>query len=618
MIELKNVIKDYDRRVLNNISIKFPNKGLISILGDSGSGKSTLLNIIAGYENPDDGNIYINNSNIDSYNTFYYKNDIVGYIFQNYNLIEYLSVIDNILLGVSLSKKKVKKLEYYLGKLNISHLKNVKVKYLSGGEKQRVAILRCIFCGYKVILADEPTGALDSANSEIVMKILKDISKDRLVIMVTHNMYLAKRYSDNILQLNDGIINGNMVISDIKNTSFNKYIPKLNLRNKIKYSFNNLLRKKVRFLLMIIAVFIGIFGVGFILAINNGFNRQIDELKKNILYDYPLIINNEISVNNFDNDSELLIGNYKVKESNYVRNDLDQKLLNMIESLSDYLNGIAYYKDISYEFNNISYVNPSNSFFDLIEGEYPKNKNEVLLLVDSDLSISKNVISFLNVDNEEVINKNFIIDGKKFKVVGIVKSNHNYFMNLNGILYDNNAFSNKIVGIHLYPKDYKSKEIIKDKLSDYYIDDSMDESISLLSKFVSGITLILLVFSFVSILITSIMIIVISYISVLEREKEIGVFKSLGMTNRDVKSLFLFDNYLLAFVSFVFSIISMWIIGNTFNKYVNFYLGIDNLFKINCKIIIFLFVLSLFLCFISGIIPAIIASKRKIVDIIRG
>ena len=249
MIELNNVSKSYDRKVLDNVNLSFASCGLVSILGDSGSGKSTLLNILAGIEFADSGMVSFGLRNIKEINANYYSNSLVGYIFQSYNLIDYLTVLDNVLLGVNLSHKVVGNVDDILKKLNIYHLKYKKVKYLSGGEKQRVAIARCLVCDYKVILADEPTGALDNFNSLNVLNILKEISRERLVIMVTHNEDLAKKYSDIVYVLNDGklSLNSGSLIDSRFDVNLNEYNPRLRIRDRLKISLGNLNKKKIRF-----------------------------------------------------------------------------------------------------------------------------------------------------------------------------------------------------------------------------------------------------------------------------------------------------------------------------------------------------------------------------------
>ena len=210
MLELRNICKKYDRDVLKKINLKFGNRGLVCLVGESGSGKSTLLNIIGGLERADSGKVLIDGVNINKFDSSYYHNQVVSYINQNYNLIDNYSTLDNALLPIDIRRNRSPSFDDKIFKmLGISSLKNSKVSSLSGGEKQRVAIARCIMQNTKIILADEPTGALDLDNSYKIMEILKNLSKKKLVIVVTHNMELANKFADEVIKLVDGKIEGN-------------------------------------------------------------------------------------------------------------------------------------------------------------------------------------------------------------------------------------------------------------------------------------------------------------------------------------------------------------------------------------------------------------------------
>ena len=217
MLEIKNVYKTYSskngvtHRALENVSLKFADKGLIFILGKSGSGKSTLLNLIGGLDNYDRGDVLFNGKSFSDFKDEdfnYYRNTCIGFIFQDFNLINSLSVFDNVALSLDLQGKTIeeKEINDILKKMNVYSLRNRKVNELSGGQKQRVAIARALIKDPKIILADEPTGSLDSENSDAISEIIKDLSKDRLVIVVTHNKELAYQYGDRIIEIKDGFV----------------------------------------------------------------------------------------------------------------------------------------------------------------------------------------------------------------------------------------------------------------------------------------------------------------------------------------------------------------------------------------------------------------------------
>ena len=405
MLEVRNLSKKYNNTIiLDNINLKFAPTGLVCILGPSGSGKSTLLNLIGGLDSPSSGVIYYNFLDINRLN----KQDIdnyhrheVGFIFQHYNLINYLSVEENILIG-----NPKMDITDILDKLNINHLRKKKVYKLSGGEQERVAIARALFNKPKVLLGDEPTGALDSKNSQDIMNYLSEYSQDHLVILVTHDEYLAREYADRIIRLSDGHI-----ISDSNpynvNEEFNTYdLPNnnTNIRSIINIAYNNFKNKKKRYIFSILASLIGLVSLMLILSITNGFNKSLDNYEKKSLSNYPIVISRtgtsiESQVNNLftkDNYSKDYL--YMIKENTI---NIDDNLLNKINKLSNKTNFIQY----SYVINNILYttfINYNRSIKDELEflkGEYPTHNYEVLLVIGSNNELSSEEFYYLNINN---------------------------------------------------------------------------------------------------------------------------------------------------------------------------------------------------------------------------
>ena len=225
MLELKNIYKTYSskngvtHRALENVSLKFDEKGLVFILGKSGSGKSTLLNLLGGIDSYDRGEISFYDKKFSSFKEKdfdYYRNSCVGFIFQDFNLLDNLTVYENVRLALDLqSKKDHDKIIELLDKVSVSHLKNRKISELSGGQKQRVAIARALVKDPKIILADEPTGALDSDTSTDIFKILQSLAKDRLVVVVTHNKELAYEYAERIIEIRDGFVLKDLIRSTL-------------------------------------------------------------------------------------------------------------------------------------------------------------------------------------------------------------------------------------------------------------------------------------------------------------------------------------------------------------------------------------------------------------------
>ena len=618
MLELKNVCKKYDREVLKKINLKFGNKGFICLVGESGSGKTTLLNIIGGLEQPDSGKVIFNGNNIKNIDSSFYSNQLVSFINQNYNLIDKYTVLENILLPIELRRiRSPCNVDNILKMLGIYSLKNKKVISLSGGEKQRVAIARCIVQNTRVILADEPTGALDSENAYSVMRILKNLSKQKLVIVVTHNIELANSFANDIIKINDG-----KIYSKLKVINKNKYSKikcnrkiKLSFIKLVKYAIKNLNNKLLRNILTILAFTIGLLSLGIVLSIKTGFKKELDSLNKSSFFNYPLVISKNNYVDDFSNKVENKNG-VNVKKGSFVTNEIDDKLISLVNNIDKkYVNGITYYRDIDYEFKSISYVNPSNNYFYLVSGRMPENKNEVMILYDEEDSISDKLYNYLDVSNNGLINNVFKVNDKELIITGIVKSNNDYFKSLSGILYSNDLFDNEITDIYIYANNLNSKNKIKDLLKDYEIFDNAEEVVNLTKKMVDGISLVLILFSVISLIVSMIMIFVISYISVMERNKDIGIYKSIGFRNKDIKNLFIIENLIIGMCSFYLTMIFILLVSNVINKFVYSYINFEHIMSLDILNIILLFFLSLILCYVASFIPAKIASNKKIVDI---
>jgi len=320
MLKLTNIVKVYqagDTKVeaLRGVSIEFRKNEFVSILGPSGCGKTTLLNIIGGLDRPSGGDLSVNgrptrNFTDRDYDT--YRNRSIGFVFQNYNLIPHQSVLANVelalaLSGVSKSERRKRAIDA-LAKVGLADQIHKKPNQLSGGQMQRVAIARALVNDPEIILADEPTGALDSETSVSVLEILKEISKDRLIIMVTHNSELAEKYSTRIVRLLDGSIIDDTNPYFPENREDRKTEPQEKKRRRVfkakrkssmpfftalSLSFNNLLTKKARTFLTSFAGSIGIIGIALILALSNGIQSYIDSVQKDTLSSYPITIEAE-------------------------------------------------------------------------------------------------------------------------------------------------------------------------------------------------------------------------------------------------------------------------------------------------------------------------------------
>ena len=306
MLELKNITKKYKtgnlvQLALNNVSIKFRNCEFVSILGPSGSGKTTLLNIIGGLDQYTSGDLIINDKSTKKFKSRdwdTYRNHKVGFVFQSYNLIPHQTALSNVelaltLSGVSKDERRKRAIKALIDVGLEDHI-HKKPNQMSGGQMQRIAIARALVNDPDILLADEPTGALDSKTSLQIMELLSSIAKDRLVVMVTHNPELADNYSNRIIKLSDGkvIDDSNPVLEEEENR---KEIHKnkktsMSFLTALSLSFNNLLTKKGRTILTSFAGSIGIIGIALILSISTGVSNYIDKVEKETLSSYPIMI----------------------------------------------------------------------------------------------------------------------------------------------------------------------------------------------------------------------------------------------------------------------------------------------------------------------------------------
>lgn len=755
MLELKNVSKSYkNTKVLNNVNIKFREKEFVSILGPSGSGKTTLLNIIGGLDKYDEGNLIIDGvltRNFKENDWDNYRSKRIGFIFQNYNLINHLTVLENVELALLVNGKKNKsKIIDILKKVGLEDEMNKLPNELSGGQMQRVAIARSIINENDIILADEPTGALDSKTSVEIMEILKEISRNKLVIMVTHNVELANIYSDRIIEINDG-----KIIKDTKEyNEFSKENVKKGKKMSMSFltslylSFRNLLTKKGRTFLVSFAGSIGIFGISLILSLSNGLNNYIKNTENEYLSNYPITIYKNNEILNFDLNLKEIKGSpdkitaYNDIVSNYIN---DSKKYNNLYDfkkyidkglLNKYVNFITYDYNLELQIYN-NYENVDSIYkalsddeikenYDLVYGSVPKNKNEIVLIVDKNNVINdsilyslgikdKNELSIIyekiknneNVNLEEEYNfdellkgeyklilntdyyvkeknnyvdksndisymKKIIDNGMTIKIVGILKPKNDYVANnVIGYKFDlikyiiqknrlsiigkeqlnnkkinvlsnrkfdnlNNTYDNivNILGINdldnpdcisIYFNTLNDKKNIIKEIDDYnenhnekitYVD-NIKMILNTITNIVNSISYILIGLVFVSLIVSSLMIAIVTYISVLERKKEIGILKSLGFNRKDIRRIFNSETIIEGFISGIIGIIMTISANGLINLLAYKFLEIETISALsftNCLLLIFL---SVFLAFISGFIPSNIASKREIIDVLR-
>ena len=479
MLQLKDIVKKYNTggteiEVLKKVNISFRESEFVSILGASGSGKTTLLNIIGGLDKYSSGDMLLMGRSTKEFTDRdwdSYRNGSIGFVFQSYNLIGHLSVIENVKLALSISGESNKendlKAKKALEDVGLGEHLHKKPNQLSGGQMQRVAIARALVTDPKIILADEPTGALDSKTSVQIMELIKEISKEKLVIMVTHNPELARKYSDRIVSVKDGEI-----IEDTKpyieqegNNDYELKKTAMAFSSAIKSSFKNLLTKKFRSLMTVVASSIGIISIGLVLAISSGMDKYIQTMQNENLSSMPITISsNQINFgigednNTSDSSEENLVPKSRrdVHKNLYSEDALGngETFIKYIqENAKDYYSAIDFAKGYQIKAltkntkgdivdvktdgqdnsrgNTIFSVLPEDKSlimnqFEIVKSldqsfEYPKG-NEVVLFTAKNNEIDKNVLKALGYSENDKVKYEDIL-GKEFSIV----DNNNYY-----------------------------------------------------------------------------------------------------------------------------------------------------------------------------------------------
>ena len=548
MLKLENITKDYKSadnvvHALKSVSIEFRKNEFVSILGQSGCGKTTLLNIIGGLDRYTSGNLIINGKSTKDFKDKdwdAYRNYSIGFVFQNYNLISHQTILSNVELALTLSgvdkKERKKRAIEALKKVGLEEQIHKKPNQLSGGQMQRVAIARAIVNNPDIILADEPTGALDSKTSKQVMDILKEIAQEKLVIMVTHNGELAEEYSTRIIRILDGVITDDS--NPYKTEKLEENREKEKRRTSIKFltalnlSLNNLMTKKGRTILTSFAGSIGIIGIALILAISTGIQNYIDKVEEDTLSSYPISIE-EATIdttsmlesmmsesNNNDNTEDGKIHSQNIMTqmlstiSNKVENNNLTEFKEYLESenskIKDYTNSIQYEYNLNLNLykenteNGIVKVNPStvmeklgmggmaeannssgmtfmntdvwtemldneellHSQYDLLAGNWPKNYNEVVLIVDENNRINDYVLYSLGLKDQSELEETMkqLQNGETVEEPENTSYTYNELLNLSFKLLLNSDYYEKENGLWINKED--NEEYMKQKIAD--------------------------------------------------------------------------------------------------------------------------------------------------------
>lgn len=801
MLKLVDIRKDYKAgnsvvHALKGINLAFRRTEFVSILGHSGCGKTTMLNIIGGLDRYTSGDMFIDGVSTKKYKDVdwdTYRNIKIGFVFQSYNLIQHLTILDNVamaltLSGVGLSERK-RRAEEALKTVGLEGQMKKLPNQLSGGQMQRVSIARAIVNNPEIILADEPTGALDSTTSVQVMELLKEISRTKLVIMVTHNQELAEKYSTRIVSVKDGEIVGDTMPyegeEEIASEEFNVTVKEKKKKLKkssmsystaIKLSFKNLMTKKGRTLMTSIAGSIGIIGVCLVLAISNGFTNYVSDLQQTVLAGYPVQIAQETinmteifnafmggtednnKLEQYPDKNVIIQYNPATLFNNFkINNNFGQDYIDYVSAVKEkgWASSVTYSygmdmcvigKTVATVGGNITYkrVNTKKSFdlndiptifsseanigwsemiggedfilqqYDIIAGNFPVNKNQVILVVDSynqsNISILKG-LGFASSQKEvnfddivgtklRVVSNNEIYErgenglfvekttsaqleqlynapesdtNLELEVVGVLRpkkdtqlallsSGINYTSELTQYMLGVNSQSeialaqtesteknvitgeafNKTdtyrkamqklgadstpTGMNIYPKDFEGKEAIINYL-DAWNNDNPDKEViyvdmsematSMLNEIIRIISIVLVCFAATSLVVSSVMIGIITYVSVVERTKEIGILRSLGARKVDISNVFNAETFIIGLLAGIIGVIVTYILSIPVNLIIYSLVEINSLCQLSPWHALLMIVVSFALTMIAGLVPSSVAAKKDPVEALR-
>ncbi|HEY8888980.1 MAG TPA: ATP-binding cassette domain-containing protein [Clostridium sp.] len=692
LLSLKNLSKEYiiekkkSFNALSDVNLDFEKGEFVSILGPSGCGKSTLLNIIAGLDGPTSGDLIIEGKSTKKYkkkNWDLYRKNNIGFVFQSFNLIEHLSALENVeivmnLIGLS-KKNRITRAKMLLTQVGLEKHMDHKPGELSGGQKQRVAIARALANDPDIILADEPTGALDKKTGIQIMKLIKDVAHDKLIIMVTHNRELAYEYSTRVVAILDGKIQEDEKINDSETNSLKSDLKKKNgsmsFGDAMKLSLRNIKQKIGRIVVTTIAGSIGIAGILLVIGLSNGATNYIDLqtnsfasaniIQASIKFKDPTLQKTDYpkNISAYDNIK-------KNPEVLKVREDLNIKNITSFEVNKETL------KDIT--FNSLAGENYHSNIDHALKGSVPKdNKNE--LLVNKDMAkkiiekygmnpdkddyskaIGKTIKVIIQekttnpITGDEILGKKYT---QNFKVVGVVDEialssaavyysydavntwlkNDGYFVgkdkrNVTAEVVIKDVHNNETVLNYINAKE--NGGIGGDKMTEakgFYATSQIVIVKTAIKTLINLAQAVMIVFISLALVVSTILIGIVIFSSVLERKKEIGILKAVGARNKDIARIFKAESALIGLFAGVTGVVVAFIIQPLANGIINNVLNInaDNIVNIPLTGIPFtdikvpfvtiagLIVISILVAVLAGHFPSKRATKIQVIDALR-
>ncbi len=650
ILRLKHIDKSYKLSggasfpALRDISLSFRKGELISIIGESGSGKSTLMNIIGGLDSDFTGDLFFDGENISLYTEKQldeYRKNKIGFIFQSINLIPHLSVLDNVTIAMTLSnvgkEERIKRASEILEQVGLKDHLFKKPNQLSGGQKQRVAIARALINDPDIIIADEPTGALDSETTEHVLSIIKTISKrGKLVIIVTHSDRVAA-HSTRIIKIADG-----KLLEDRKTRAseynsrehsaahIHKDKQNLSFPAAVKLAFLNMKEKIGRNLWVSLGASIGIMSVILMLSIGNGVKTYMNESMNNMVN--PLVV--EVNMPPAENGSDIdmmdpsmmmsMMGEQRAFEEADIK-ELSE--IDRVESVEKGFNLLSFgsntvsFKDKQSRLMMLSTVSSSLPDTAIKEGKMP-GENEILLgegiaeklgkdLIGEEVEVSMFV-------NEQTYKAPYKVSGitslgNEFSSMKIMHMNYDDLAKLTG----ENGFELNPTSLYLVAKETDDTDAIKQKIKKLgYKGSSQETMTAMVNEIMDVQTYVLAGISGVSLLVSAIMILVVLHISVVERTKEIGVLKAIGARRKDIKRIFVSEAFLIGLASGIIGVILCALISAIANVISNNYLEVD-IVQIRPVYILSGILVSILISMLSGLLPANKAGKMDPVESLR-